>query len=130
MKSGANILLSILGFTLLLTGPGCSGIQFPPPVFQMKPWTMLTQGEQLGRDQLANRYLVASDIVPINGWHENSVLNILGQPQEIDVQQHEVSEDWYYIYYKAYKTQPQTDEGLFIVRFYHDEVIDVVNLSQ
>lgn len=119
--------------TLLLalvtvSAAGCVGFDLPH-FFQEKPWTLLQGGDQLGRDQLANRYLVSQKIFPMNGLDANQVLTILGEPSEIDVVEHDVSEDWYYIYYKRYKTWPETPKGTFLVRFYQNKVIDVVNLK-
>ena len=116
------VLLSLLLFT------GCIGIGLPQPL-QGKPYTMLRGGDQIGRDQLANRLLVAQKLFPLGGMNGNEVLSILGQPQEIRTTTRNVSEDWYFAYYKNYKTMPKTDQGLFLVRFYQDKVIDVVKVT-
>lgn len=130
---------------------GCVGIDFPQP-FQHKPYTYVVGGDQLGRDTIQNRSLVATHAFPVKGLHQNEVLSILGQPQQIKVVEREIAEDWYFIYYKDYvvyvpktlykvrdKTVPYTPkgvqkviekrEGTFLVRFYHDKVIDVVNIN-
>jgi len=119
-----------MGFLLLVcaVSTGCVGIGLPH-IFQHKPYTLLTRGEKFGRDHLANRYLVASKLIAIEGWEANEVLNILGEPQEIDIQQRNISEDWYFVYYKKYKTWPKTNQGVMLVRFYHDEVIDVIKMN-
>ena len=113
--------LLLLGWTAL----GCVGIGIPQP-FSSKPYTLLSGGDQLGRDQLANRWLVAESPAKklIEGKHSNEVLTILGQPQKVDVVERNTSEDWYYVYYKNYKTRPVTDKGLFIVRLYDNHVLD------
>lgn len=107
---------------------GCVGYN-PPHFLQMKPYTLLKGGDQLGRDQLANRWLVAQKLVPMKDKDSREVITLLGQPQQVEVVQHQVSEDWYFIYYKNYKTKPLTDEGSFLVRFYNDKVIDVIKLN-
>ena len=114
--------LTVLSIAFFFSG--CIGVNLIQPT-QMKPWTLL-KGDQLGRDQLANRMLVADFKVPLKGLDTHQVLTVLGQPQEINVIQRDVSEDWYFVYYRRYKTQPETPEGRFAVRFYHDKVIDVV----
>ena len=113
--------LVILSFTF----SGCIGYN-PGEWIDGKPYTYLHGGDQFGRDQLANRWLVGENKISIKGRGPNEVISFLGQPQEIQVRQHKISEDWFFIYYKAYKTRPKTDQGSFIVRFYHDQVIDVV----
>ena len=115
----------LLLFTFSLITGGCTGFNVPQPT-EMRPYTLFYGGDQLGRDQLANRYLVAQRIVPIKGKNANEILSLLGQPQDIKTEERDVSEDWYYIYYKQYKTRPHTDRGLFLVRFYQNEVIDVL----
>lgn len=107
---------------------GCTGFSVPH-LGQMKPYTLIRTGDQLGRDQLANRWLVSTKALPIKGRDENEITTLLGQPQDIDSRNHRESEDWYFVYYKRYKTLPDTPEGSFIVRFYNGKVIDVVNLS-
>lgn len=90
---------------------------------------MVSGGQQFGRDQLANRSFVASNIIALNGKESREVLTLLGQPQQIRVTERNVSEEWYFIYYKRYKTAPKTDEGSFLVQFYNDKVIDVVKVN-
>lgn len=89
---------------------------------------MLRGGDQVGRDQLANRYLAANRLLALKGLDGNEILTLLGQPQTIEVKEREVSEDWYFTYYKRYKTWPKTDEGQFLIRIYHNKVIDVITL--
>ncbi len=119
---------AIAGMFLMTLTTGCIGLNFPDPT-QMMPYTMIDGGAQLGRDQLANRSIVANHFPLIKGMHQNSVLTVLGQPQTIDIIERDVSEDWYFTYYKRYKTAPQTDEGTLLVRLYNQKVIDVVNLK-
>lgn len=119
------MIIPLLGFALF---SGCIGYN-PPHLAQMRPFTLIDGGDQLGRDQLANRAMVADLKVPIKGKGPNEVLTFLGQPQEIQVRERKVSEDWYFVYYKRYKTWPNTKEGSFLVRFYKDEVVDVVKVS-
>ena len=108
---------------------GCIGFDVPQP-FQHKPYTLINGGDQLGRDQLANRYLVANKLLPlVKGMDTNEILTWLGQPQTIQVTERHTSEDWYFVHYRRYKTMPETPEGLFIVRFFEDKVIDVVKES-
>ena len=106
---------------------GCIGFGMPQP-FQHKPYTLLKGGDQFGRDQLANRLLVAEAMLPITGMNGNEVLSILGQPQTINVTERSISEDWYFVYYRLYKMWPKTPEGSFLVRFYHGKVIDVLKV--
>ena len=103
---------------------GCIGFNVPQP-FSNKPYTYFKGGAQFGRDQLANRFLVAEKLVPIKGMEGNEILTILGQPQDVQILEKNVSEDWYFSYYKRYKTWPNTDQGKFLVRLYHNKVIDV-----
>ena len=112
------LILSVLAFS------GCVGIGIPSPM-QWKPYTMLSEGDQLGRDQLASRYLVATRLAPIKGLEGNEILTILGQPSAIEVKERFVSEDWHYVYYKRYKTWPRTDKGYFIIRMYQGKALDV-----
>ncbi len=115
---------------------GCVGYDIPQP-FQAKPYTYIKGGDQLGRDTLENRVLVARRVFPLKGRESNEVLTILGQPQRIDVVERNTSEDWYFIYDKnhvAYapsftKKILEEKPGTFLVRLYHDKVIDVVNLD-
>ena len=139
----------LLAFAALCNG--CIGVDFPQP-FQHKPYTYIAGGDQLGRDTIQNRSLVATHAFPVKGLHPNEVLTILGQPQQIQVTERNVAEDWYFIYYKdyvayvpktLYKARDYTAayspksvqkviekrEGTFLVRFYHDKVIDVVNVE-
>lgn len=120
-----KIFISFLIFPLFC---GCIGIGMPQPL-QRKPYTLLRGGDQIGRDQLANRTLVADLKVPIKGLNSNEVLSILGQPQQIKVTEKNVSEDWYFSYYKRYKTFPKTPQGSFLVRFYHNKVIQVAKIK-
>lgn len=108
---------------LLLTG--CIGWN-PAEVLDGKPFSYVRGGDQFGRDQLANRWLVAEKKISIKGRESNDVITLLGQPQEIRTRQHKISEDWFFVYYKAYKTRPRTEQGSFVVRMYHDQVMDVV----
>lgn len=124
-----TILKTLFSLLMVTLCTGCVGLIKVPEPFKRKPWTLLTEGDQFGRDQLANRSLVANDVIPLHGWYKNSIITTLGEPQEIKVTEREVSEDWYFVYYKKYKLAPRTDEGLFVVRFYHGKVIDVINLS-
>ena len=114
---------------------GCIGWNVPQPI-QSKPYTYFKGGDQLGRDTMTNRRLVAQFKVPLGGRGGNEVLSILGQPQDIRIRARDVSEDWYYVYYKNYiPYTPQnpldTDpgKGVFLVRFYHEKVIDVVKVE-
>jgi hypothetical protein len=104
-----------IGFALLLAFAGCTGLGVPQPL-QSRPWTLLHGG-----DQLAD----SDGKVWIKGKQSNEVLSILGQPQRIETIERNVAEDWYYVYYKAYKTRPVTEEGVFVVRFYNERAIDV-----
>lgn len=114
---------------------GCTGWNIPQP-FQHKPWTYL-KGDQFGRDQIANRTLVANTKkLILNGKTSNEVLTILGQPQQIQVIESNVSQDWYFIYYKKYAAYVEKvpypgkyTEGEFVVRFNNDKVTDVVTLT-
>lgn len=119
---------SLLILTACLLLGGCVGYN-PPHVLQMKPYTIIKGGDQIGRDQLANRWLIAQQKLIIKGKDKNEVLTWLGQPQQIEIIQHQVSEDWYYIYYTNYKIKPLEGEGTFLVRFYNDKVIDTVKLN-
>ena len=119
--------------TLLFSG--CIGWNLPQPLSN-KPYTYFKGGDQLGRDQLANRALVGEMRVKINGRDKNEVLSFFGQPQEIEITERNVSEDWHFLYYKKYipynpmnKVHPPSDEGEFIVRIYRDKVIDVIHVS-
>ena len=110
-------------FLLMCVFSGCTGWDLPSPA-QMWPYTMVSGGAQAGRDQLANRSLVASNIVSVKNKNKNEILTLLGQPQKVKIISRNVSEDWYFIYYKRYKTAPSTEEGSFFIRFYNDKVID------
>lgn len=118
----AILFLTLLGM-LLFTG--CIGYT-GPNLLKMKPYTFFRGGDRFGRDQLANRFLVAEHLFPIKGLNQNEILSLLGQPQEIRVVQKGNSEDWHYLYYKRYKLWPRTDEGLLLVRFYNQRVVDSV----
>lgn len=130
MKAQLTALLS----TFLLAG--CVGYDIPQPL-SAKPYTYIKGGDQLGRDTLQNRALVAKLKFPLKGREGNEVLSILGQPQEVHVVERNVAEDWYFIYYKDYaayfpkipKVLDADNKGSFLVRLYHDKVIDVVNLD-
>ncbi len=122
MKYKALLLLSLVAFA------GCTGYGIPS-LSQTKPYSYFSGGDQFGRDQLANRWLVAEKKIPIKGKDTNEITTLLGQPQQVQILEHKISEDWYFLYYKDYKTRPKTPEGSFIVRFYQDQVIDVVKLS-
>ena len=117
--------IAFLHFLILFMTAGCIGWNVPNP-FQSKPYTYVRGGEQFGRDQLANRYLVGEKLIPIKGKDSRDVLSLLGQPQEVQIVERNVSEDWLYVYYKRYKTWPKTDEGTFIVRIYNEQVLDVI----
>jgi hypothetical protein len=117
--------LLLIPSLLFLAFSGCIGWN-PDQLFDGKPYTYIRGGDQFGRDQLANRWLVGEGKLPIQGRDANEVITLLGQPQNIQVRQHRVSEDWFFTYYKAYKTRPKTDLGSFLVRMYHSEVVDVV----
>ena len=119
---------AFLYFLLLFVTAGCIGWNVPNP-FQSKPYTYVRGGEQFGRDQLANRYLVGEKLIPIKGKDSRDILSLLGQPQEVQIVERNVSEDWLYVYYKRYKTWPKTDEGTFIVRIYNEQVLDVIQTS-
>ncbi len=131
-----NKRLLILLSACALGSSGCTGLDLPQP-FQTKPYTYISGGDQLGRDTLENRVLVAGKKFPIKNRDTNEVLSILGQPQNIQIVEREVAEDWYYVYYKNYVAYVpkkianlrDRQEGTFIVRFYHDRVIDVVAID-
>lgn len=116
--------LSILITAFLLSG--CVGYEFPPNIFARKPFTLLGGSEQVGRDQLANRLLVSKKLFPLEGKYSNEVLTYLGQPQQIDVIQTGISEDWLFVYYKGLQNRIDSKQDSFLVRFYQDKVIDVV----
>ena len=116
---------TLLFISILFTG--CVGYDFPPRVFNWKPFRLIRTSEQIGRDQITNRFIVATKAYPMHGKFSNEVLSFLGQPQQIQVIENGISEDWLYIYYKP-SLQERVDEkqGNFLVRFYHDKVIDIV----
>jgi hypothetical protein len=123
------LLLSLVFMT------GCIGFGVPQP-YQGKPFTMLSKGDQLGRDQIANRSLVARAKVILKGREANDVVTLLGQPQQVQILERHVSEDWYFVYFKNYvpynptnKVDYPDEQGEFVVRIYRDKVIDVVKLS-
>ena len=106
---------------------GCVGYDFPPRIFNWKPFRLIRTSEQIGRDQLANRLIVATKAYPMRGKFTNEVLSFLGQPQQIQIIESGISEDWLYTYYKPQlKERVDADQGNFLVRFYHDKVIDIV----
>jgi hypothetical protein len=121
---------------------GCTGFGVPQPL-SGKPWTYLAGGDQIGRDQLANRLMVADLKLPVKDRNKNEILSLLGQPQNILMRERNISEDWYYIYYKKhipYNPKEKVpfkdkvfldnpDKGEVVVRFYNDQVIDVVKIS-
>ncbi len=111
-----------------LTFTGCVGVN-PPHLTEMKPYTLLRGGDQVGRDQLANRWMVGESKFPIQGWNKNEVTTLLGQPQSVKIREHRVAEDWFFIYYKNYKLWPQTEEGSFVVRFHQNQVFEVVKIE-
>ncbi len=127
---------SILLLIVLASMAGCTGWNFPQPL-QHKPYTYLMGGAQLGRDQLENRSLAANSKFPMKGRDANEVLTILGQPQNVEVVERDTAENWYFVYYKNYvsyvseniKQKYDRNEGTFVVRFYHDRVIDVVKID-
>ena len=121
-------------YLLLPLLSGCIGFNFPQP-YENKPFTFIKGGDQLGRDQLTNRYLVASKKVKVTGWDKNDVLSLLGQPQQIQIRERNVSEDWYFVYYKKYisynpanKISFPDEEGEFVLHVYQDKVISTTNL--
>lgn len=74
-----------------------------------------------------NRLIVATKAYPMRGKFSNEVLSLLGQPQQIQVIENGISEDWLYVYYKAQlKERVDAEQGNFLVRFYHNKVIDIV----
>ena len=121
-----TLLKKIFLFSALPALIGCTGIDIPPHIFKGPPYTLLRGSEQIGRDQIANRLLVADSHIKIQGLITNDVLTLLGQPQEIQIVEREVSEDWIYVYYKKYTPKSHSEPSEFMVRFYHDKVIDVV----
>ena len=107
-------------------GTGCTGVDFPPHIFKGPPYTWLKTSEQIGRDQIMNRLLVANKKLSVNGMVSNEVLTVLGEPQQVDVVERDVSEDWIYVYYKKYTPLKHSEPSQFMVRLYHDKVIDVI----
>ena len=114
---------------------GCVGFNIPQPI-QSKPYTLFSKGDQFGRDQLANRLMVANGKALVKGVSGNDLLSLLGQPQQIQVLERNISEDWYFVYYKKYipynpvnKMNFPDEEGEFVVRIYRDKVIDLVKLD-
>ena len=107
---------------------GCAGFDFPPSIFEFKPFSLL-EGAQIGRDKVANRNLVAEHRIKIDGRSSNEVLTMLGQPQMIEIRDKRISQDWYFSYYPRLAKAPNTDQQTFVVRMYHNKVIDVVNLN-
>ena len=135
MKNAKIGIIFCIGF--ILCSLGCTGWNIPQP-FQNKPWTYL-HGEQFGRDQIANRTLVAyTKKLIIKGKDPNEILTLLGQPQQIQVIERNVSENWYFIYYKTHVAYNPLNkvpypgkerEGEFVVQFNNDKVINVVTLN-
>lgn len=128
MKKSLILLLS-----LFLSG--CIGWGVWQPLSD-KPYTYISKGSQFGRDQIANRSLVARAKVVLKGRDANEVLTLLGQPQQIQVLERGISEDWYFTYYKYYVAYNPTNkvgvpdsEGEFVVRMYRGEVIAVETLK-
>jgi hypothetical protein len=119
-----KIAFIILG-SYLICHAACIGVGVPSLV-QKPPISLIRGGDQIGRDVLANRMLVATKAFPITDMHKNEVITILGEPSYIRVTERNVSEDWHYTYYKRYKTWPKTEKDVFLIRFYNDKVIDVV----
>lgn len=88
---------------------------------------MLRGSEQIGRDQITNRYLAAKRVLPLKDLASNEVLSLLGQPQQIMVREPNISEDWLYVYYNLQpKERLDSTQSSFIVQIYHDKVMDVV----
>ncbi len=126
-------ILILIGAAILLNG--CTGWTLPQP-FSNKPYTYLHTGEPFGRDQLTNRLLVANKLLPLmKGKDSNEVLTLLGQPQQIKTVQRNISEDWYFTYYKTHIPYNPADSilpdkrGEFVIRFENDQVIDVIKRS-
>lgn len=106
---------------------GCVGYDIPPRVFSWKPFTLLRGSEQVARDQITNRYLVAKETLSLKGLYSNEVLTLIGQPQQIRPYVKNFSEDWLYTYFKIHpKDRLDADQGQFLVRIYEGKVIDVV----
>ncbi len=109
---------------------GCIGIDIPPRVFAWKPFSLLRGSEQVGRDQIANRFLVAKKVLRLDGFYSNEVLTLIGQPQKIRTIETGISEDWLYNYFKINpKDRMDASEGTFCVRVYKDKVLDVVPIT-
>ncbi len=113
---------------LFFLSAGCVGIG-APNLPEMKPYSLIRGGDQLGRDQLANRLMAANAKVLLKGRNSNEVLTFLGQPQQIEVTKRNIAENWYFVYYQKYKTWPNTKQGLFVVRFLDGKVEDVTKLT-
>ena len=132
----SSILSAILLF-LALSGTGCVGWNLWSPI-QSKPYSYL-KGGQFGRDQIANRTLVGyTKNMILKGRDASDVLTLLGQPQQIKIIKRNVSEDWYFIYYKTYVAYNPANkipypgkgsQGEFVVRLEDNKVTDVVKLS-
>ena len=115
---------------LVLTLSGCVGFDFPPRFFANKPFTLFRGSEQIGRDQITNRFLIAKKVVRIEGFYSNEVLSIIGQPQKIRTLESGISEDWIYRYFKVNpKDRMDAEQGSFCVRMYKDKVLDVVAID-
>ena len=121
-----KILLVLLFPTIAVTHFACIGYDIPPHLLKEKPYTLLKGSEQIGRDQLMNRFLVVKGILLLKDAESNQILSILGQPQDIETYKQEGAEDWLYVYYKSYTGKTKGEPGKFMVRFYQGKVIDVV----
>ncbi len=137
MKASVKTIAVFCFFALLASG--CTGWNLWD-FTQHKPYTYL-KGDQFGRDQLANRTLVAyTKKITLTGKDSNEVLTLLGQPQNIHTIQRGFSEDWYFVYYKTHVAYNPVDklpvpypgknsQGEYVVRFENDKVVDVISLN-
>ena len=138
MKNFSSAFLLATTMAMAVSGIGCVGWNVWQPI-QGKPYTYFSRGDQFGRDQVANRTLAAyATKLILKGKDSRDVLTLLGQPQEIEIVERHVSEDWYFLYYKTYVAYnpankipyPGKDsQGEFVVRIENDKVVDVVRLS-
>ena len=112
-------------FALIIFFPGCIGFDPPNPLDGF-PISFIKGQEQVGGDQITNRFIVAKKMFPLKNKDSNEILSFLGQPQQIKIIEKGISEDWVYVYYKNVKDIVHSGEGAFMVRFYRDKVIDVV----
>ncbi len=136
--SNLQVLHSLLLFCFVLFLSGCAGIGIWQPL-QEKPYTFFKGGDQFGRDQMTNRRIIANGKLFLKGKSANEVLSLLGQPQEIRTIEQNVSQDWYFVYYKGYlpyvdkiterTIEPRLAAGAFIVKIHRDRVSDVVKLN-